>query len=133
MPEFEIFSNQNCSYAQIAQENLFDKLFGRKTREIEGKRKDDHGFESERPEPFHALGVGGEAQRGRFRAEYFARRGIKRESGGNGIQGLSAFDGGAENRLVAQMDTIEVADGQDAGVAISCIARGPRLRSREGR
>jgi len=41
---------------------------------------------------------------------------------------MGAFDGGAENRLVAQMDTIEVADGQDAGVAISCIARGPGLR-----
>src|SRR5882724_10572899 len=104
MSKLEIFSNQHCSYAQIAQENLFDKFFRRKAREIEGKRKDDHGFESERPEPFHALGIGGEAQRRRFRAEYFARRGIKRESGGNGIQSMGAFDGGAENRLVAQMD-----------------------------
>src|SRR6266478_1635163 len=132
MPEAKIFTDQNGLYVQIAEENLLDKFFGRETRKIECERENHNGFEPERVEPLHALRVGGEAEGSGFRAKHFARRGIKGENSGYGIEGTSALDGGAENRLMAQMDAIEVPDGKDTSVAKRGIARSPGLRSREG-
>src|SRR6266852_7355483 len=58
MPEAKIFSDQNGSYVQIADENLLDKFSGRKPREIEREWEDHNRFEAKRVEPIHELRVG---------------------------------------------------------------------------
>src|SRR5437879_7836521 len=117
---------------QIADENLLDKFAGGEPREFESEWKNNDGFEAERVEPLHALRVGREPQRGRLWVKHFPWRRIKRESCGNRIEVVGALDGGAKNRLMAQMNAIEVANRQHAGVAELCIARGPGLRRRKG-
>src|SRR6267154_5119580 len=101
MPETKILSDQNGLYVQIAQENLLDKFGGRKPRKIERERENHNGFEPKRVEPLHALRVSGEAEGSGFRAKHFARRGVKGENSGYGIEGTSALDGGAKNGLMA--------------------------------
>jgi len=62
--------------------------------------------------------------------KHFSRRGIKRERCGDRIEGLGALDGGAKNRLMAQMDAIEVANGQNTGMeekADSLVDRAPAV------
>ena len=133
MAEPEIFADKNGFTMQIADENLLDKFAGGEPRELESEWQNHDSFEAERVEPLHALRVGREPQRGRLRVEHLSRRGIKREGCGDRTEGVGALDGGAKNRLMAQMDAIEVANGQHAGVAEGCIARGPGLRRRERR
>src|SRR6266704_3918157 len=128
MPEAKIFADEDGLYMQIADKNLLDKFSGREPRQVEGERKHHNGFEAEHVEPLHALSVGGKPRRRRLRAKHFPRRRVKRKSRGDRTEGMGVFDGGAKDRLMAQMDAIEVADGQNTGVAISCIARCPGLR-----
>src|SRR5712692_6285408 len=63
MTEAEVFSYQNSTHVQAANENLLDEVVGGKARQIQREVKDDSRFEAEEAEPFHALRVGGKAQR----------------------------------------------------------------------
>src|ERR1700677_264364 len=114
MTEAEILSYQNRLNTQIAHENLFDEIRRRKARELHGERKDYGGLNSNGAEPFHALLVGGETRRGGFWAQEFQRRGIEGQSGGGRAGFVGAFDVSAEDCLVAQMDAVVIADGQNA-------------------
>ncbi len=59
MTEAEVFSYQNSTHVQAANENLLDEVVGGKARQIQREVKDDSRFEAEEAEPFHALRVGG--------------------------------------------------------------------------
>src|SRR5260370_41384245 len=63
MTEAEVFSYQNSTHVQAANENLLDEVVGGKARQIQREVKDDTRFEAEEAEPVHALPLRGKAQR----------------------------------------------------------------------
>src|SRR5690349_15683390 len=99
---------------KAAHENLLDEFFGGEAREIERERKDNRGLNPHGAEPFHALHIGGKTPGGRFGAKDFARGGVEGERGGDVVCLRGALHGGAENGLMAEVDAIEVADGENA-------------------
>lgn len=129
--EAKIFTNQDGFYMQIADKDLLNEFSGSEAGKIESKGKDYGSLKAESVEPVHALGIGGEAGRSGLRTKHFARRGIKGESCGDGVDGVSAFDSGAKDCLMAEVDAIEIADGENARVTISCVTRGPGWRRGE--
>jgi hypothetical protein len=131
--EMEILANQHGLHMQIAYENLLDEFLGRKPREFEREGQDNGGFETERIEPFQSLRIGREARGRGLRPEYFPRRWVKGKRGGDRMQSLRALDSGAKNRLMAQVDAIEVANGQHTTVPVCGIAQRPSLGRGERR
>src|SRR5258708_15617835 len=77
--EVKMVAYQNGADVQAADQNLLDELFGGEAREIEREGKDDGGLQAYGAEPVHALGVGGEAERGGFGAKDSAWGGIESE------------------------------------------------------
>src|SRR5882757_5672961 len=112
--EVKIFAHQDGADVQAAHQNLLDELFGGKAREIEGEGEDDGGLQAYGAEPVHALGIGGEAERSGFRAKDSARGWIESEGGGDVASFRGVLDGGADDGLMAEVDAVEIADGEDA-------------------
>src|SRR6266850_6266648 len=106
----KVFANQNGFHTKITGKDLLHKFLGREAREFQCERHDYRGFDAERIEPLHALRDGGESQRRGLWPQHFPWGGIKREHRGDRIEGLRTLDRGAKNRLMAEMDTVEVTD-----------------------
>jgi hypothetical protein len=60
------------------------------------------------------LRIGGEAERSGFWAQDSARGWIEGEGGGDVASFRGMLDGGADDGLMAEVDAIEIADGEDA-------------------
>lgn len=69
--EAEIFPDEKRANAKLLHENLFDEVFGRKLRELLGKRLHNGGFEADDAEPGEPLFGGGEAFGSYIRAQDF--------------------------------------------------------------
>src|SRR5881398_1866025 len=123
----EILSNEQGARAQVAKQNLLNKLFGREARQIQRERKHDGGFEPECAETRDALDNGGNLGRRGVRAQDGAGGGIKGQRGGHGVERASARGDGAQNGLMAEVDAVKAADGQHAALIKLAEAGSPRF------
>jgi hypothetical protein len=129
--ETKIFADQHDAHVKATNENLLDELFRGEAREIESEGKDDGGLETDGAEPIHALGVGGNAQGSGFRAQDSARRRVEGQRGGDVFSFRSVLDGGAQDGLVAEVNAIEITDGQNAAAPGGGVMSGPLFRRSE--
>src|SRR5260221_248542 len=123
--EAKIFTHQHGAHTKAAHENLLDEVFGGEAREIQREGKDDGRFEPDGTEPVHALRVGGEAQGSGFRAQNLAGRGVEGQRGGNIFCFARALNDGSQDGLMAQVNAVEVADGQNAAASGGSVMNGP--------
>src|SRR5712672_67596 len=130
--EVKIFAYQDGAHVQAADQNLLDELFGGEAREIECEGKNDGGLQAYGAEPVHALRIGGEAERSGFRAQDSARGGIEGQGGGDVASFRGVLDGGADDGLMAEVDAVEIADGEDAAAAGGGVMSGPLFGGGEG-
>src|SRR5882762_9931732 len=112
--EVKIFAYQDGADVQAADQNLLDELFGGEAREIESEGKNDGGLQAYGAEPVHALCVGGKAERSGFWAKDSARGWIEGQGGGDVSCFRGVLYGGADDGLMAEVDAVEIADGEDA-------------------
>lgn len=131
MAEAEVLADKDRADAKVTHQDLINEFFGREARKFVSEGQNDGGLHACGCEASDTLCVGGEAKWGRVWAEDFGWQGIEGEYRGNGVQRLSLFGGGAENGLVAEMDAVEVADGESAAAARGGVVLGPGNRRRE--
>src|SRR5579871_1661681 len=125
MAEVEIFTDENSPNLQVAHQNLINEFLWRQPRQIQRKRHYHGRLEADHPEPIHALRARREARRRGFGLKHFSRRGIECEHCRNTAGFDRALLDGAQNRLMTQVNTVEIADRQDAPALGRGIVRRP--------
>ena len=127
----KVFADENSADAEGADENLLGEVLRGEAREIVGERQDNGGLEAERSEAAEALGLRGKARRRGFGAKDFLGRRVEGQDGSDGVNIAGSGDGSAKDVLVAEVDAVEVADGEGAAEGRGKVC-GPFLRGRKG-
>ena len=130
--EAKIFTDEDGTDLQVAEEDLIDKFPRRTTGEFVGEGKDDDGFDMEVCKNAEALVLGGKAEGSGFGAEDLLRWGIESEDGRDGVDVAGPGSGGAKNGLVTEMDAVKIANGDGAAAGGSRKMGGPPLGGKEG-
>src|SRR5208283_1233789 len=125
MAEAKIIADHDGADLQLTNENFIHKIFRRERRELRREGKHNGGFDAERAKPLEALLIGGNAERRGLRAEDFERGRFKGERGGDGAGILGASHGKGQDALMAEVDAVVIADGDDAAAFCGGETRGP--------
>src|SRR5579859_4419827 len=129
MTETKIFADENRANAKLLHEDLFDEFGWRELRKLDGEGLDHGGFEADDPEPIDALVVGRKTARSGIGTKNFQRRRLEGEGGGDIAGNGGAMRDVAQDFLVAEMNAVEVSDGQNAAamkwsvVGVPCFGR----------
>jgi len=122
--EAEIFADEDGAHGELVEEDA-EKIFGGEAGELEVEAEDKDGVEAGAVELGEALGKGADLRRGVGRAEDFEGKRVESDGGGDGGGGASVFENAAEDFLVAEVDAVEIADGEGGGGRRGAEARAP--------
>jgi len=114
MAEAEVFADQDGAHGKLVEEDT-EKIFGREAGELEVEAEDEDGVEAGAVELSEALREGANLRRGVGGAEDFERKRVESDGGGDGGGGAGVFEDAAEDFLVAEVDAVEIADGESGG------------------
>ena len=103
---------------------LADEILGRHIGEFDGKGDDERGLDAEGADELELVRGGGEKARGFVRTEDFCGVGIERHDDRRALAGASIRKGSEEDGLMAQVDSVENANGQ-----INGTGKGGELRN----
>src|SRR5208282_5795896 len=100
MTEAKILADKNGAHAEIAYEDLIDKLLRRELREVECERQNHRRIHPYFCEATYALFIGRNAHWSGFRPKNFLRKRFERQGRCNGVKLAGALDGSAQDGLV---------------------------------
>ena len=124
MAKAEVFADKNGAHGELVEEDA-DEVFGGVAGEFEVEAKDEDSVEASLIETFETLGKRANLRRGLGGAKDFQRQRVESNGGGDGGGGASVFEDAAQDFLVADVNTVEIADGQRSGAASGPVARTP--------
>src|SRR5262249_53476463 len=121
----EILADEYGADAQLFNEDFTDEIFGRELRELLSESLDDCRLKSSDTKPFKTLLRRGETFGGKFGTQDFQRGGFEGQCGRRLSSRCGAMGHIAQGFLVAEVNSVKVANGQHAATAERCIVRVP--------
>ena len=115
VPETEVFADQNDAGVQASGENPFREFFRRQLCKIERKRKQKHGFDSFRFHAAQPLVDRHEQLRRAVGRQHASGMRIESEHGRRAAPFARQSHHAPHDLAVADVDAVEIADGDDGG------------------
>src|SRR2546425_7625060 len=121
----EIFADENQTHGHLLEKNFPDKVLRRDLRKLQIEMQNQGRIQPGAAETFQPLREGGNPRRRNLRTQNLERRRIKRQHGCHGAGRPGPLHHIAENFLMAEMETVEIPDGEHASGSARAEARHP--------